>query len=99
MCGESNDYEDTAESLQWEEPRLPHLLTEYAPKDIFNADETALFYKAIPATIYAFQGEAIRGSKTPKDQLTLMLSTNMNGTEKLQPIVIGRVKQPTALKK
>ena len=66
MCGGSNDSEDTEESLEWEEHRLPHLLTEYEPKDIFNADETALFYKAISATTYAFQGEAVRGSETPK---------------------------------
>ena len=55
------------ESQEWEGHRLPHLLTEYKPKDIFNAGKTALFYKAIPATTYAFQGEAVRGSKTPKD--------------------------------
>ena len=97
MCGESN--EETAESLEWEEHTLPHLLTEYEPKDIFNADETALFYKAIPATTYAFQDEAVRGSKTPMDRLTPLLCANMNGREKLQPVVIGRVKQPTTLKK
>ena len=79
--------------------RLPYLLTEYEPKDIFRADETALFYKAIPATAYAFQGKPVRGSKTPKDRLTLLLCGNMNGTEKLQHVVIGRVKQSTALKR
>ena len=98
MCGESNDYEETAESLEWEEHWLSHLLTEYEPKDIFSADETALFYKAISATTYAFQGEAVWGSKIPKDWLSLLLCANINGTEKLWPIGIGRVKQPTALK-
>ena len=83
MCGESSDYEETTDSLKWEESRLPHLLTKYELKEIFDADETALFYKVIPATTYAFQGEAVRSSKTPKDRLTLLLCANMNRTEKL----------------
>ena len=87
------------QSLEWEEHRLPYLLTEYEPKDFFIADETILLYKAIPTTTYAFQGEAVRGSKTTKDRLTLLLCSNMNMMEKLQPVVIGRVKQPTSLKK
>ena len=66
-----------------EEHRLPHLLTEYEPKDIFYADETDLFYKAIPTTKYAFQDKVVRGSKTPKDRFTLLLCANMNGTENL----------------
>ena len=93
-----SDSEETEESLEWEEHRLPHLVTEYEPKDIFGVDETALFYRAIPATTCAFQGEAVRGSMTPKDWLTLLLYAKMNGTEKLWPIVIGMVKQPTAFK-
>ena len=70
MYGESNDCADT---LEWREDVLQHLLTKYEPKDIFNADKTALFYKAVPGRTYAFVGETVTSSKIPKDQLTLMV--------------------------
>ena len=34
-----------------------------------------------------------------KDKLTLMLCTNMTGTDKLPPLIIGKAKHPSALKK
>ena len=95
MCGESNDCADT---LEWEKDVLQHFLTEYEAKDIINADETTLFYKSVPARTYAFVGETVTSSKTPKDRPTLMPCANMTGTKKLSHMVIGKVKQPTALK-
>ena len=96
MCGDSND---CSETLKWDQDILPYLLTQYDPKDIFIVDETACYYKAILARTYAFVGEAVADSKTPKDWLIVMLCTNMDGSEKLWPMVDGKVKQPTTIKK
>ena len=96
MCEEAND---CAETLEWDQDTLPHFLTLYETNDIFNANETACNYKAVLARLYAFIGEAVTGIKTPKDQLKVRLCANMTETEKLQPMVIGKVKQPTAMKK
>ena len=96
MCGDANDCEDT---LTWEEDILQPLLAEYEPKDIFNADETACFFKAMPSRTYAFVGENVTGGKQSKDRLTVLVCANMDGSERLTPVVIGKVKSPTALKR
>jgi hypothetical protein len=35
---------------------LPSLLSEYDPKDIFNADECGLFFNLLPGKTHAFKG-------------------------------------------
>ena len=74
---------------------------QYQPNDIYNADETCFYYKRPHDHMYAFDGERVCGSKhyNSKDKLSLMLCTNMTGTDKLPPPVIGKVKYPSALKK
>jgi hypothetical protein len=42
----------------WKTGMLPSLLSEYCPKDIFNADECALFFNLLPDKTYAFIGES-----------------------------------------
>ena len=46
VCGESGDvYGETIDS--WKE-RLPEILSGYSKENIWNMDETAVFWKAIP---------------------------------------------------
>ena len=80
---------------------LEPLLQEYQPNDIYNADETCFYYKRPHDHTYAFDGERVHGSKhyNSKAKLSLMLCTNMTGTDKLPPLVIGKVKYPSALRK
>ena len=80
------DYTDFMETTLW------LLLQEYKPNKIYNANETSLFYKALANRIYAFSAETVRGSKylNSKDRLSLMLHTNMTGTDKLPPLIIGK---------
>ena len=96
MCGDANDCVDT---LPWEGYIIQPLLAEYELKDIFNADETACFFKAMPSRTYAFVGENVTGGKQSKDRLTVLVCANMDGSKRLTPIVIGKVKSPTALKR
>ena len=93
MSGDANDCEDT---LWWEEDILQPLLAEYEPKDIFNTVETACFFKAMPSRTYAFVGENVTSGKQSKDWLVF---ANMDGSKKLTPIAVGKVKSPTALKR
>lgn len=94
ICGESLDCPDYTNFV---EQTLAPLLMEYEPRDIYNADETSLFGKALPTKTYAFRGEDVKGKKLSKDRLTLMLCTNMNGTDKLRPLLIGKSKKPQCL--
>ena len=96
MCGDATDYEYT---LQWEEDILQSLLAEYEPKDIFNADETACFFKAMLSRTYAFVGENVTGGKQYKDWLTVLVCSSMDWSERLTPIVLVKSKSPTALKR
>ena len=50
---------------------------------------------------YAFDDEVVHGSKlfNKKDKLSLMLCTNMTETDKLPPLIIGKAKHPSALRK
>jgi len=65
---------------------------------IYNADQTALFYRQLPSRIYVKRGAKrdIRGNKTHKDKerLTLMVSCAADGT-KVPLCVVGKPKNPT----
>ena len=73
----------------------------YEPNDIYNVNETSLLYKALAKRIYAFSTETVRGSKylNSKDRLSLVLCTNMTGTDKLPPLIICKAEWPHALKR
>lgn len=60
---------------------LPAMLAEYAPDDIYNADETALFYQCLPNKTLAYKNEKCHGGKTFKDRITILPICNMTGNK------------------
>lgn len=90
--GEKNSA-DQASASEWIKNQLPELMTNYEPSNIFNADESGLFYKALPSGTLAKKGDKVVGGKTQKERLTLLFLTNMNGTEKTV-YAIGKAKNP-----
>lgn len=72
---------------------LPSILEEYEAEDIFNADETALYYTCMPRRTLANNHNSAFGGKNSKDRLTLLLCCSMSG-EKLPPLVVGKYKNP-----
>lgn len=98
VCGESASVNiETCHS--WINERLKGLLSVYEPENVFNADETALFYKCLPDKTLAFRDEKCHGGKQSKERLTILLAANMSGTEKLSPFVIGKSKKPRCFSK
>ena len=83
----------------WLENVLKPQMANYAPRDIYNADETALFYKTVPHRTYAHADEKMFGGGKNKDRLTLLMITNMDGSDKRKLTAIGRAKNPRCLKK
>ena len=68
-----------------------HLYWEcYEPRDIYNADETGLFFNVFPDRTLAYKGESCHGGKISKDRLTVLLRVNTDGSDKKVPIVIGK---------
>jgi len=70
--------------------RLLTILDGFNEKDVFNVDETALFYRATPDRSLALSKEQCKGGKKSKERLTVLLCSNWTGTEKLKPVVIGK---------
>jgi hypothetical protein len=60
-------------------------------KDIFNLDETALFYKLLPNRTLA--DGPVSGKKVSKERITIAFIASANG-EKIRPIVIGKHAKP-----
>ena len=78
---------------EWIRNVLPNEIEGYDPKDIFNADETGLVYKALQSATLTFHGTEPAGGKLPKQRLTALLCVNMDGSEK-NAYIIGKYKKP-----
>jgi hypothetical protein len=76
--------------------RVRDLCKQYRDKDIFNMDETGLFWKLQPDRTLATEAQS--GGKKSKDRVTLAFTTNADGSEKMQFWMIGKSKKPRCLK-
>ena len=76
--------------------RLSWILLGYRPEDVYNADESGLFYKALPDKTLALRKEKCVGGKMAKERLTILFCANMAG-EKEPLLVIGKSKKPRVL--
>lgn len=83
---------DTEEN--WKKNILAELIRVYDPRDIFNADETGLFYKIMPDKSLHVKRSDCHGTKQSKDRITVMFCANMDGSEKFKMAVIGKFKNP-----
>ncbi|KAI0993876.1 hypothetical protein K3495_g14307 [Podosphaera aphanis] len=68
------------------------MLSNYAPADVYNMDETRLFYRAQQDRSLATQ--LLIGRKSDKERLSIVICTNENGTDKLPLWFVGSAKQP-----
>ena len=87
LCrGEAADV-DSAVVDDWSK-RLSSICTGYRIEDIFNADETGLFFRALPTHSMVVKGDQASGGKKSKDRISVLLACSAAG-EKLEPFVIG----------
>jgi hypothetical protein len=75
---------------------LRNILKDYRLEDIFNCDETGLFWKMEPNR--GLSTGPILGTKQNKDRVTILLTCNCIGTEKLKPLFIHKYQTPRPLK-
>ncbi|GBM39867.1 Tigger transposable element-derived protein 4 [Araneus ventricosus] len=97
VSGESEDV-DCETVDDWIQNQLPDLIKEYEQKDIFNADETGLFYNLLPSKTYSIKSDMCHNGKKSKVRLTVLLCANEDGSEKLPPLIIGKSKRPRCFK-
>ncbi len=56
----------------WKE-RLPELITGYAKEDVWNMDETGVFWRALPDSGFRRIGKECKGGKKSKQRITVAL--------------------------
>ncbi|UYV77397.1 hypothetical protein LAZ67_15000864 [Cordylochernes scorpioides] len=66
----------------------------YDPANIYNADETGLFFQLIPDRTLAHKVENCRGVKRMKQRITVLLCCNSTGTDKRRLLIIGKSAKP-----
>lgn len=68
------------------------LISQWDAKDVFNMDETALFYSRTPQSGLATHSRS--GTKASKARITIAVTANADGTEKAPLLFIGHHGKP-----
>lgn len=97
VCGEAASVCDETVK-EWTENTLPDILSQYDPNDVFNCDETGLFYKCLPSKTLALKSDKWAGGKIAKDRITVHICANVTGSEKIPLLVIGKSAKPRCFK-
>ncbi|KAL0861588.1 hypothetical protein ABMA27_009087 [Loxostege sticticalis] len=97
VCGEAAGVPEGV-SEEWLSHKWPALCEGYTPEEIFNADETGLFYNLTPDKTLKFKGEECKGGKLFKTRITVLVAANMTGSCKRKLLVIGKAKKPRCFK-
>ncbi|XP_063215856.1 tigger transposable element-derived protein 6-like [Bacillus rossius redtenbacheri] len=96
VCGESADV-DNQKVEEWMEISK-NTINQYSPRDIYNMDETGVFYNLLPDHTMAYRGEPCHGGKRSKERITVALCCNADGSDKMKPLVIGKFLKPRCFK-
>nr|XP_022912297.1 tigger transposable element-derived protein 6-like [Onthophagus taurus] len=96
MCGESAKVDENSVNL-----RLSNFITvknSYAPRDVFNMDESGIFYNLMTNRTLHIKGERCHGGAKSKQRVTVVLCCNSDGSEKYKAWVIGKSRNPRCFK-
>ncbi|EXX61700.1 hypothetical protein RirG_168730 [Rhizophagus irregularis DAOM 197198w] len=74
---------------------LQEILQVYELKDIWNCDETALFWRLEPSKTIAH--DPVLGKKCPKERVSILATCNASGDERLPLVFIHKYETPRAL--
>jgi hypothetical protein len=69
VCGDSTDVDESV--LSEYKPKLLELISPYEPKNICNADKTAMFFQALLTKSLMDKGEKCTRGKISKERLTV----------------------------
>ena len=94
LHGEASEV-NTKAAAEWTSGNMQELLKRYEPANIYNADETALYFRALPDSTYVDKAtrKQARGTKVAKDRLTVLICCSMTG-DKHRLLVIGLSRKP-----
>ena len=98
VCGEEKSVDINSNEMEEWQRTLSILLKEYMPEDVYNADETAIFYRLLPDKTLEFKNVNCHGGKQSKERITALVCANMNGTDKLPLYILGKSAKPRCFK-
>jgi len=84
------------EQLEKALPEIREKLSQYEWRDIYNMDETGLFYRMQADRSLATK--QLEGKKKDKERITIAVCSNGDGTDKLPLLVIGKSENPRCFK-
>lgn len=90
VCGESNSVDENSDQINEWKKKLGNILKDYSPDQIYNADETGLFFRLMSDKTFEFKDKKCHGGKQSKDRLTALVCSNMSGNDKLPLLIIGK---------
>ncbi|KXN64541.1 DDE-domain-containing protein, partial [Conidiobolus coronatus NRRL 28638] len=88
--GESGSITD--EMVQQELPKINSITRQYKLDDIYNMDESSLYYR--PFANFTYGTTRKSGIKHPKKRCTIFYCTNSSGTDKMPIGIINTAKNP-----
>lgn len=74
--------------------KIRRLLASYPPQDIFNCDESGLYWKLFPDR--SLSTRSLPGHKKDKVRISILFACNSDGSERLPLWIIGKAKKPRA---
>ena len=96
ISGESGDVSgDTVDS--WKE-RVPEIVEGYQVEDVWNLDESGVFWKALPDKGFGERVKQCKGGKKSKQRFTVTFIVNGAGRSESMPIVIWKSENPRCFK-
>jgi hypothetical protein len=83
-------------SIHYEMEAIQVICDSYKPDDIYNMDETGLYWRRMPNGGLSSKGRP--GQKADKTRITIVVASNATGSDKLPLWIIGTSKTPHALR-
>ena len=101
LHGEGGEVDRNDPTILKELEELMNVIDKFEYKNVYNMDETGLFFRMIPRFTLLCPTEdekSVRGRKIKKDRITLTVCANADGSHKLDLQLIGKPKTPACIK-
>ena len=72
---------------------MNEIINNYDSNEIYNCDETGMFWRLLPNKTFSFEKDSRKGIKKSHDRVTVLLITNWNGNDK-DIFIIGKSQNP-----
>lgn len=69
-----------------------------SPSQVYNAAESGLYWRIIPATCLSYNKDSASDRKMSKERVTILPCANAAGTHTLKIVVVGKAGEPKILK-